>query len=60
MEQEVESLVPVSKGYLYSVYGQRVGEMEKNAKSQNGGYKILSISFLKLNKLIVLFYFVNL
>ena len=32
MEQEVESLVPLSNGYLYLVYEERVGEMEENAK----------------------------
>ena len=32
MEQEVESLVPVSNGYLYYNFGQRVGEMKENAK----------------------------
>ena len=36
MEREVESLVPGLHNYLY---GQRVGEMEENAKSQHGGNK---------------------
>ena len=35
MEQEVESLVPPSNDYPYGerVYGERVGELEENAKS---------------------------
>ena len=36
MEQEVESLAPVSNGYHYR---QSVGEMEENTKSQHGGEK---------------------
>ena len=55
MEHRVESLIPVSNGYLYQVYGERVGEMEENTKSQDGSDdKILSISLLKSIKLIVL------
>ena len=45
MEQEVESLVPVSNGYLYSLYEQRVDEMEENAKSHDGGYKTVDFDF---------------
>ena len=52
MEQEVEFLGPVS-----NVYEQRVGEMEENAKSQDGGDQSLSILVLKLNKLHVLLHF---
>ena len=37
MEQEVEPLVPVSNGYHY---GERVDEIEENAKSQNSGDKM--------------------
>ena len=48
MEEKVESLPSTSNDYLY--YGQRVGEMEENAKSQNGSYKTLSISILDLNE----------
>ena len=33
--------------------------MEENAKSQDGGYKTLSISILRLNNLYVLLYFVT-
>ena len=36
---------------------ERVGEMEENAKSQNGGNKTLSISLLMLIKLNVLLEF---
>ena len=53
MEQEIESLLPESNGYLYR---QRVGEMEGNAKSQNGSDETLSISIFKFNKLRVLLY----
>ena len=52
-EQEVESFIPVSSGYLYYIHGQRGGEMEENATSQDGGDKMLSISISKLNKLYV-------
>ena len=45
MEQEVESLVPVSNGYHSQVYEQRVGEMEENAKSQDGGDNIVDFDF---------------
>ena len=54
MEQEVESPVPVSNGYLYK---EMVGEIEENAKSQDGGDEMLSILILKLNKLHVVLYF---
>ena len=54
MEQKVEFLVPVSNDYLYR---QRVGEMEENAKSQEGGNKMLSVLILKLNKVHVILYF---
>ena len=47
MEQEVESLVPVSNGYIN---GRRGGEMEENAKRHNSDNRILSITLLKLNK----------
>ena len=57
MEQEVESLFPVSDGQLYYVYGIRVGEMEENAKSQDGGDNMQSISILKLNKLRFIIFF---
>ena len=56
MEQEVESLIPVSNGYLNR---QRFGGMEENVKSQEGSDKSLSILILKLNKLHVLLYFSN-
>ena len=29
-EQEVESLVTVSNGYIHYIYGERVSEMEEN------------------------------
>ena len=51
MEQEVECLAPPSNGYLYEVYRKRVSEMEENAKSQDGGDKMLMILILKVNKL---------
>ena len=59
MEQEVEPLVPASNDCLYYVYGQRVGEMEENAKrkAKMTAIKHLSISILKLNKLHVLLHF---
>ena len=41
VEEKVESLVPPSNGYLYKVYRERVGEMEENAKGQDGGNKML-------------------
>ena len=44
MEQDVKYLVPVSNGYFYR---HRVGEMEENAKRQDGGDRTLSISILK-------------
>ena len=43
MEQEVEFLISPSNGYLFYIHGERVGEMEENAKSQDGGNKMLSI-----------------
>ena len=54
MDKEVEPLVPVSNDYLYYVYGERVGEMDENAKIQDGGDKMQLISLLKLIKLNVL------
>ena len=33
MKEEVESLVHLSNVYPYKLYGERVGEMEENAKS---------------------------
>ena len=54
MEQEVEYLVPASNGYLYNKH--RVGEMEENAKRQDGEDKMLSISHLTFIKLHVLLY----
>ena len=39
MEQEVESLIPISNGWFCQVYEQRVGEMQNNAKIQDGGDK---------------------
>ena len=54
MEQEVEYFVPASNGYPYSVYGQRVGDMEENTKGRDGGHEALSILNFKLNKLHVL------
>ena len=33
-KQEVETLVPPSTGYPYQLYGERVGEMEENAKTK--------------------------
>ena len=58
MRREVESLVPVSNGYLYK---HRVGEMGENAKRQKSGDRMLLISFLKFIKLFlcVVFFFVN-
>ena len=50
MEQEVESLIPVSNGYLYQVNRVRFCEMEENAKSQDGSKEMLSISILRLLK----------
>ena len=41
MEQEVEFLVPVSNN---DIYGHRVGIMAENAKRQDGGDKMLSMS----------------
>ena len=46
MEEEVVSLVSPSTGYPYYVYGKRVGEMEENAKIEDGGDKALSIFIL--------------
>ena len=43
MEQEVESLVPVSNGYIYRY---RVGEMGENAERQNGSDRMPSILLL--------------
>ena len=40
MEQEVESLVPVSNGYLY---WHRFDGLGENAKRQDGGVKMLVI-----------------
>ena len=54
MEEDVESLVLPSNGYLYYVYGERVGEVEENAKSQDGIDTTPAISLLKLIKLNVL------
>ena len=54
MEEEVESLVPPSNNYPYQLYGERVDEMEENAKTQDGGNKTLSILVSILNKLRVL------
>ena len=52
MEQEVESFTPISNVYIYQVYGQRIGEMEENAKkSQDGSDKMLLILIIKFNKL---------
>ena len=54
LEQEVESIVPVSNDYLYYVYGEKV---YKNAKSQDGGDKmVVFFSISGLNKLHVLLY----
>ena len=54
MEEEVESLGPPPNGYLY---GLKVGEMEENAKDQDGGDKAPSILILKFNKRHVLIHF---
>ena len=54
MEEEVESLVLSSDGYLCKVYEERIGEMEENAKTQDAGNKTASISILILNELHVL------
>ena len=43
MELEVQSLDPVSNGYLYR---HRVGEMRENAKRQDGGDRRVLISLL--------------
>ena len=45
--------------HVYEVYGERVGEMEENAKSQDGGDKPLLILILMLNKLHVLMHFLT-
>ena len=42
MEQEVESLVSVSNGYLYRY---PVGEMKENAKRQDGDHRMLSMYY---------------
>ena len=54
MKQEIESVVPMSN--CYRRYMGRIGEMEENAKIQDGSNELLSIS--RLNKLNVLLYFV--
>ena len=56
MDEEGESLVPVSNGYIYRC---RVGEwrMEDNEKRQDGSDKTLSISILKLNKVHFIIFF---
>ena len=41
MEQEAEFLIPASNEYLYR---DTIDEMGENAKRQDGGYKMLSIS----------------
>ena len=56
MYQKVESLIPVSNGYLYSVHAERVGEQEENAKSPHGRDNVPSISLLMSMKLNVLIY----
>ena len=54
MEQEVESLIPVSNGYLYQ---HRVGEIRENTKRQDGDHRMSVISLLQSIKLQVLLYF---
>ena len=54
VRHKVESLVPASNGYRYQLYGERVGEMEENAKSKDGGDRRQSTSLLKSIKLNVL------
>ena len=44
MEQEVESLVPVSNDYLYR---HSIAEMGENAKWQDGGDRTLANSIFK-------------
>ena len=47
MEQELDSLVPVSNGYLYR---HKVGEVGENAKGQNGGNSTVDFNF-KVNQI---------
>ena len=51
MEHELESLIPVSNGHLYEC---KNGDMGENVKRKDGDHRMLSISFLSLNKLHVL------
>ena len=54
MEQEVVSLIPEIKWLPLLSFEERVYEMEKNAKSQDGNHKTSSMLILKWNKLHVI------